>query len=326
MKQILVVIVVALVALFIYSLTTNSLVLTEVDGNKESLINIDVTLTPERPIEGEEVRVDLKFTNKDGTPVGNLMEHHARRVHAVFMSKNLDMIGHVHPSDFNEITDEIIASGEYSVNYTFPKGGDYILGIDVMNMSGAIAKQYIINVEGNPQDKLVKDLSTQKCFKGYPQQGHGRFIDTVSASESEVDCSIGYEVTFKPTVDSIVAGQEVELHYAIKKDGEDVTDLTSFLGEAIHLAIVPTTLSTLLHYHGVAVMEMDMGGEMMETHSHEDSMEDEHEMDHSVAPTSFGPFLASEGITFPEPGTYRIFSQAKHGENIIFMSFMVDVE
>ena len=42
--------------------------------------------------------------------------------------------------------------------------------------------------------------------------------------------------------------------------------------------------------------------------------------------TLFGPHLVSEPIVFPEAGVYRIFSQAKHGENIIFMSFMINVE
>lgn len=320
MKKYILIAVIVAGAIFFYSASEP---LVEVKGSTESSINIDVKLTPEQPVAGEEVRVELTFTNKDGTPVDDLMQHHARLVHVVFMSENLDMIGHIHPSDFTEITDEIIKSGKYSVDYTFPKGGNYIIGIDVMNMSGAIAKQYIVNVEGEKQDRVSKDFSTQKCFRGYPQQGHDRFVDTVSALESEVDCTVGYEVTFKPTVETILAGQEVELHYAVKKDSEDVTDLTSFLDAALHLAVVPTTLSTLLHHHGVAGMDMNMEEDMTETHSHDEPMEMD---DHDVAPTSFGPFLASEGIIFPKPGTYRIFSQTKHGENIIFMSFMVAVE
>lgn len=239
----------------------STLPITEVASSETSSINVVATLSPEQPVAGEPTTLDLSFTNLDGSIASDLMTHHARRVHVVFVGQDFSSIGHIHPEDFTEVTDAVIESGKYSVDYTFPKAGKYIVGVDVMNSTGAIGKQFIINVKGTPKMERVveKDLRTEKCFSGYPEDGTDRYVQPVMTSEAETECPNGYRVTFSTSVDTVTAGEEVRLSYHIEKDGKPVMDLEPFLDAPLHLAIVPATLSTLLHRHGeVAVVDTHM--------------------------------------------------------------------
>jgi len=92
-------------------------------------------------------------------------------------------------------------------------------------------------------------------------------------------------------VDTITAGEEVRLNYRIEKDGEPIMDLEPFLDAAIHFAIVPASLNTLLHRHGVVAEashnEEESGG-MMEM------KEDEH-MDDMAMESLEGIHIMSDG-------------------------------
>jgi hypothetical protein len=48
-------------------------------------------------------------------------------------------------------------------------------------------------------------------------------------------------------------------------------------------------------------------------------------MHHPAVPSSFGPELVSEPITFPRPGLYQVWAQIKHGGSIVYAGFMVDI-
>ena len=287
---------------------------------KASTIAASAGLNPEQPRAGEPTTLTFSFTNPDGTPASDLMMHHARRVHVLVVSEDLGSVAHIHPQDFGAVTAEIVRSGKYSVIHTFPKAGRYIVGVDVMSPKGELGKQFIVNVTGSPNMGDAKnDLRREKCFKGYPERGLDRYTETVFTTEAEVACPQGYKITMTPSVRAIVAGEDVQLTYHVERDGHAVANLAPYLDAAIHLAIVPSSLDTLLHRHG--------NPEMM-SHGAQPTMPMKMKMPgmhHGAVPSAFGPELVSEPITFPRAGLYQVFAQAKHEGRIIFSNFMIEV-
>jgi hypothetical protein len=108
---------------------------------------------------------------------------------------------------------------------------------------------------------------------------------------------------------AIKAGEETSLQYTIEKDGKPVTDLNPYLGAAMHLAVVSDELKQYIHAHGTVPGE---------PHAHHDHM-------HAKPPKTFGPEIESD-VVFPAKGTYTIFSQVKHGEKVLLLEFMVNVQ
>lgn len=322
-----------------------------------SSINATATLNPERPEAGEPTTITFSFTNPDGSAVGDLMAHHARRVHTLLVSEDLSSIGHIHPADFGDLTDEVMRSGRYTVTYTFPRAGTYIVGVDVMTADGALSKQFLVNVEGAPKmGDVAEDLRREKCFRGYQEDGNDRYVNPVFVTDAEVPCPQGYKVTMTPSDETITAGEEVQFQYRIEKDGEAVTGLEPYLDAAMHLAIVPASLDALLHRHGNPEgtghhdAEMHAEHEMAEVkggsteskhmaHAEHQKRQASGAMEentpesanmahrhHGGVPESFGPELVSESFSFPQAGLYQVFAQVKHEEKIIFSNFMVEVQ
>ena len=323
-----------------------------------SSIKATATLNPEQPKAGEPTTITFSFTHPDGSAVSDLMVHHARRVHALLVSRDLSSIGHIHPQDFGNVTDEVVRSGRYTIQYTFPRAGTYLVGVDVMTADEALSKQFLIDVEGAPKmgDVAQKDLRREKCFRGYQEDGNDRYVEPVFIADAELPCPKGYKVTMTPSDETITAGEKVQFQYRIEKDGNAVTGLEPYLDAAIHLAIVPASLDTLLHGHGNPAGtahhgemheghdQTGMNGESMESkHAHAEhemhrasaaTVESTHahepagtaHMRHGGVPESFGPKLVSEPFSFPRAGLYQVFAQVKHEGKIIFSNFMVEVQ
>jgi hypothetical protein len=70
---------------------------------------------PERPRAG--ARTELAFTLADasGQPIQELMTHHARKLHVLIVSDDMQVLGHIHPHESREP----IKDGEAKVFFTF---------------------------------------------------------------------------------------------------------------------------------------------------------------------------------------------------------------
>ena len=330
-------------------------VVTMLPPSASSSMRAEIALHPEKPVAGESTTFTLSFVDESGRPITDLMEHHARRVHVLLIGEDLETIGHVHPEDFTDVTDQVVASGVYSVDYTFPEAGRYIVAVDVMNQKDTLSQQFIVTVDGEPamsSMSVTADTNLTKCFVGNPEERTDRYVDAVHVSDAEVACPDGYVVTLIPSSLPIVAGKETLLRYNFEKDGAPVTNLQPYLSAAMHYAIVPTSFETVLHRHGSvdetveesgvmtdhddammhteSAMVMDDKGKSME-HDHDteesiESMEMEGMTHEHAIPGAFGPNVISEPIIFPHVGTYRIFGQVKHDNQIIVTAFTVEVQ
>jgi hypothetical protein len=258
-------------------------------------------------VAGDEATLVFHLKDHHEEPVGNLMTHHGRTVHVLVIGEDLGTFGHIHPEDFGEITSAMKQDGIYSVKYTFPKGGKYLVGLDVMTMESALSKQFTVEVAGNDSlQKFEKDMRRVKYFEGLTEQGDDVFVDPYFLSELEVSAGEGIKVSFNAP-ESIVAGEEFMIRYEFEKDGEAVTDFEPYLDAPMHIAFVRAGFNGFLHTHG--------GPPGM---SHQDGQDDK-------TLKLFGPDLEAT-ITLPRAGLYQVFGQVKREGKITMTAFMIEVE
>jgi len=280
-------------------------------GTSEGPIRASVVTSPEHPQAGEETMLTFSFTDASGMPVTNLMGHHTRKVHVAILSEDRNIHGHIHPEDFPERNTGLPA-GTYAVTFPFPHEGRYIVGVDVVNPEGSLAKQFIVDVGGSPSmGRVSYDMTREKCFASYTEEGTDRYVQPIAMDVTTVPCPQGYGVIFTPP-EAINTGVPARLAFGVTKNGAPVTDLAMVMGAAIHFAIVPDSFDTLLHRHGDAASAED-------DHSHDE--DSAHEVE-----GLFGPDLVSEPIVFPKEGNYTLIFEFKHHDELVYGRFDLAVE
>ncbi len=288
-------------------------------------INVMLHSEPETVQVGTSTKLTFHLTDENGEPVTDLLVHHARVLHILVVSENLGIIGHIHPEDFEDrdVMEEL--EGRYTVHFTFPAAGRYILAIDVMTADAEFAKYVYVEVEGESKmGEMVRDFRTEKPAFGYTDEGGDRYTKAVSVTDSDSDAA--YYVKMDAP-DRIKAGESVHIAYHFSRDGKPLTDLVPFLDAPMHFAIVSTRLDGIIHTHG-SVPAPHAGHKMMQQRNehaaHQKPASRGHEH-HGGLPDTFGPTV-NLMTTFPQSGIYQIFGQLKHEDRIIWLNFMVEVE
>jgi putative copper export protein len=245
---------------------------------------VSLQTDPERIVAGLPVAITARLRDNDGKPLGGIELQHERILHAIIIGKDLNIFAHIHPEDLGPVTDEMVKGATFPLQFTFPKAGHYLIGIDFAAFDQSYSRSFPLSVTGKPvMGEPLIDLSTEKNFGEY-------------------------RVSLQVTPGTVKAGEEATLSYAISKGGREVTDLTPYLGAAMHLAVVPTDLGFFIHTHGVTPGE---------PHMHHDHM-------HANPPKSFGPRIDAD-VVFPAGGIYKIFSQVRHGDRVLLFDFMLKV-
>lgn len=175
---------------------------------------------------GSPVKMTVAIKEQDGRPLQGLAIIHERILHAVIIGKDLNVFAHIHPEDLGPITEEMLTKGRFPLLFSFPRQGEYVVGLDFATADKSYSRTFPLQVSAaEPMTEPVLDFSTQKTFGDY-------------------------QVTLTPSPEHIVAGQETRLHYRIEKDGAPVTDLAPYLGAPMHLAMVKSDLNSFIHAHG----------------------------------------------------------------------------
>jgi hypothetical protein len=185
----------------------------------------------------------------DGKPLKGLAVSHERILHALIIGKDLNVFAHIHPEDIGRITDEMLNKVTFPLLFTFPKAGEYLVGLDFATADEFYSKTLSLNVAGEPimgEPKI--DFLTNKDFGEY-------------------------QVALTISPENIKAGKETILRYIVEKNGKAVTDMEPFLGASMHLAVVPADLKLFIHAHGITPGE---------PRTHLDHM-------HAAPPKRFGP-------------------------------------
>jgi putative copper export protein len=254
-------------------------------GSRRDRPVVSLTTKPPLITAGAPVKMSVKLTEPDGRPLQGLTIMHERILHAVIIGKDLEVFAHIHPEDFTPVSREIIKRAIFPLRFTFPREGEYLIGIDFAKNDVPYSKTFKIRADAAAVIQEPKiDLATSKTFGDY-------------------------QVSFSVPDETITAGTETKLKYVIRKNGKDVSDLDPYLGATMHLAIVSADLKTFIHTHGVVPGMASNAGHLHLLVS---------------PPARFGPEIEAEAL-FPFPGYYKIFGQFKHQGQLILADFMVDV-
>jgi copper resistance protein D len=217
---------------------------------------VSLELRPENVTTGVPVDMIVRIKNQDGSPLAGLEVSHERMLHAIIISKDLNIFAHIHPEDIGPVTGEMVKQATFPLLYAFPKAGEYLVGLDFAAADNLYSKTFSVNVAGKPGMGEPKiDFSMKKNFGAY-------------------------RVSLTISPESVTAGNTAKFSYIIEKDGKVVTDLEPYLGAAMHLAVVPVNLRLFIHAHGLTPEE---------PHGPVGHM-------HAAPPKRFGPEIEAEMV------------------------------
>lgn len=295
-------------------------------AEKTDTLNVTLHTEPQEIQAGATSTLMFNLTDKMGEPFTDLMIHHDRVLHVLIVSENLQILGHIHPEDFDERDMMAELEGTYTVHFTFPSAGRYILALDVMTADAEYSKYMYVDVAGEKKmTNHSEDFRREKTVNGYTEEGGDRYTKAVLTDGKGTSV---YQVKMN-VQDKIKAGEMVHIDYHFSQAGKPITDLVPFLDAPMHFAIVNTDLDGIVHTHGSVMMNMDHS-KMKKDVSHkghkmekkESASGHEHQ---GTTPEKFGPSVMLM-TTFPKAGIYQIFGQLKHKDQILFPTFMVKVE
>jgi hypothetical protein len=190
----------------------------------KNLPSADVALTtlPQTLLSGVPAVLTLSMKETDGSPA-KLFIDMDKIVHMVIVSRDETVYAHIHPDDIHPLTQQELDTSTFTLNYTFPKSGDYIVMVDYAHGVTLESKQFIVHVGGgNPQSAEVQEYPQQGNFDGY-------------------QVSLSYELP--------LAGQVETIYYTVTKNGKPV-EFVPYLEAAMHVSVVKNDFSWHLHVHG----------------------------------------------------------------------------
>ncbi len=289
-------------------------------------LNVALHTEPQTVQAGMSAELTFHLTDAKDEPVSDLLVHHARVLHVLVVSENLQIIGHIHPEDFESRDIMAELEGRYTVHFTFPTAGRYILAVDVMTADAEFAKYLYVDVAGEGKlADIAQDFRREKVVLSYTDEGGDRYRKAVSLTD-EKGASTYHARIEAP--ERIKAGEMVHITYHFSHNGEPLTDLVPFLDAPMHFAIVSTRLDGVVHTHGTVPRGDDTRKMMKDPHAghkmKKSAMTGSHQH-YGITPEKFGPTVMLM-TTFPDAGIYQIFGQLKHADQILWPSFMVEVE
>ena len=166
--------------------------------------------------------VTLRFTPQfatSGDIVRDLLVVHEHLLHLIVVREDLSSFDHVHPVRQPD--------GSFSLPYTFPHGGRFVLYADITpNGERAQVFRLPVNVEG---------------AAGIP--------DPISLSPALAREVGSYHVELFVQPRGLVAEREAQLLFRLSRNGRPVTDLQPYIGALGHCVILSEDTQTYLHCH-----------------------------------------------------------------------------
>jgi hypothetical protein len=307
-------------------------------------LNVAVNTGSETIEAGTPTILKFHLTDTNGEPFTDLLVHHARILHVVLVSENLQIVGHIHPEDFDPRNVIEEQRGIYTVQWSFPEAGRYIIALDVVSPEAEFARHLYVDVIGEPQmGAQPRDFRREKTVNGYTDEGNDRYTKPIWIADAEDGNA--YHVKMEAP-EQIKAGERVHITYHFSRHQEPITDLVPFLDAPMHFAIVNSQLDSIVHTHGTlpnseplpveghgghnaAVMADAQGvhnaAAMDENPAGAHNATEPQQMHHGASINPFGPTV-NLTTTFHKAGIYQIFCTTKHTDQIIWVSFMVEVE
>lgn len=167
----------------------------------------------------EETTLTIQITDHDGQPINDFDMNHEKLLHLIMVNQDLSYFNHIHP--------QFIGDGKFTINTTFPVGGEYKLFADFIPTGGSsttISER--IHVDG--KEPLQVTISADK-----------KLVTDVNDKEIELSLS-----STKPN-------EDVTLTYNIvdAKTKKGIDNLEPYLGAVGHVVILTADAEQYLHVH-----------------------------------------------------------------------------
>jgi copper transport protein len=254
---------------------------------------VTLDTAPQGLIAGVPTTLTVSLKNPDGSPA-TLFVDMDKLIHVIIISKDESVFAHIHPDDTRPLTQQEINSSTFTVNYTFPKAGDYLVAFDYAHGVVLESKQFQVHVAGSPQQSdTVKEYPTEGMFDGY-------------------NVSLKYSLP--------IAGQVETIFYTVTKNGQPV-EFVPYLDAAMHVAVVKNDFSWYLHVHG----EVHPPGVPLPPIIIKNGQV-VHSMAMMTVPDHFTLPIEAH-LIFPTPGLYTVWGQFKTTSgDLVASAFTIRVE
>jgi uncharacterized lipoprotein YehR (DUF1307 family) len=184
-------------------------------------LNVSFTFPTGAAKANEETELTIQITDKDGKTVNKYDINHEKLLHLIIVNHDLSFFNHIHP-EFKE-------DGTFTVNTSFPAGGEYKVFADFIPTGGANSTlSEWVKVEG-------------KESKHAAITPEGKLVKEVGGKEIELALS-----DTKPN-------EEVTLTFNIRdaKTKKGIDNLQPYLGAVGHVVILSKDANQYLHVHPI---------------------------------------------------------------------------
>lgn len=181
--------------------------------------NYIMRLSPVSPEAGKPVKLAFKpVIEGNESAIVPLDEVHEQKLHLIIVSKDLAWYDHIHPVYQSD--------GTYTIEQTFPGGGEYILFADYQPTGG-----------GNQVERLTINVS------GAPVAPQSFTTERLTAQTD------GYIVKLIPSAGKFLTHNMNHLGVEVTKDGTPMTNFENIMGAKGHLVIISGDGQEYLHVH-----------------------------------------------------------------------------
>lgn len=189
-------------------------------GHETAADHYNAAFTWNEPVRASnESELTIRITDQDGGPVQDFDVNHEKLLHLILVNRDLSFFDHIHP-DYKE-------NGVFTVNTTFPTGGDYKLFADFVpkGAGGATLSEWV-QVEGEAGESSAI-------------QPDSSLIKQVNGKEIELSLS------------NTLSNEEVVLAYHIQdaKTKQGINNLEPYLGAVGHVVILSEDAEQYIHVH-----------------------------------------------------------------------------
>lgn len=278
-------------------------------GDPSCEFRAELRTEPQVPTSGEATTLEITLRDGSGALVSELQIHHARKLHVVIIGEDLQVLGHVHPQDF----DAPVHGGRGRVRFAFPRPGRYLVAADVMTGTGPHAATFFVQVADSDPERAAALAPVEPGLRVVELLPNDRYVEPVLLDAGHR--TNGYEVEMR-IAERADAGRPTSLVYHFSRDGAPIRDLRPYLDAPMHLAVVKEDFSRFLHRHGTLP-----GSQAEDPHAGHRA----HHGQESGSSSRFGPDV-NASVDFPEPGRYFLFGQAARGDELLVFRTSVVVE
>lgn len=167
----------------------------------------------------EDTELAIQITDDDGNPVNDYEVNHEKLLHLIIVNHDLSFFNHIHP--------EFQGDGKFTVETSFPSGGEYKVFADFIPSGGAnLTLSEWVEVEGKEGEHA--DIAPDS-----------NLIKEVGGKEIELSLS------------GMKSKEEITLSFTIRdsETKEEIRNLEPYLGAVGHVVILSADAESYLHVH-----------------------------------------------------------------------------